>query len=150
MAAGLSIEQENLESFTLLLEKAIEFQLGEEAFNNQIITDGELEEQWFNLETASQLSMAGPWGQGFPEPCFDGIFTIINQKIVGIKHLKLVLQTKQGTLVDAIAFNIDAQQWSNPYRQVEVVYRLDVNEFRGEKTLQLMISNIKAIEWLWV
>lgn len=109
-----------------------------------IESDGELAEHEFELELATALRFAGPWGQHFPEPVFDGLFRIVNQRLVGEKHLKLVLFPAAGSLLlDAIAFNVDLEVWPDPsIEQVEIAYRLDVNEFRGQRTVQLVIEHL--------
>ena len=96
------------------------------------------------MQLAQQLRHAGPWGQRFPEPLFHGDFKIISQRLVGEKHLKLVLQSAQNApALDAIAFNIDLDVWPNPtIRHAQVAYTLDINEFRGNQSLQLMVSSI--------
>jgi single-stranded-DNA-specific exonuclease len=107
-----------------------------------------LNAQDFNLTLAQQLRESGPWGQHFPEPVFDGEFFLIQQKILGEKHLKMTLAVdSQGQqLVDAIAFNVDPKLWPNTQaKKVKVAYKLDVNEFRGNKTLQLMVDYIEAV-----
>ncbi len=101
----------------------------------------------FQLDLAAQLRFAGPWGQHFPEPVFDGYFNIVHQRIVGDKHLKLVL-SPQGSqqLIDAIAFNVDLEIWPNEsVSRVELAYRLDVNEFRGKRSVQLMVEHIAPL-----
>ncbi|MCV6614521.1 MAG: single-stranded-DNA-specific exonuclease RecJ, partial [Cellvibrionaceae bacterium] len=97
---------------------------------------------------AEQLRLAGPWGQNFAEPLFDGEFYLINQRIVGERHLKLTvsLEPKGQALIDAIAFNIDLKQWPNHQaNKVLLAYKLDVNEFRGQRNLQLLIESIEPI-----
>ena len=96
------------------------------------------------MQLAQQLRHAGPWGQRFPEPLFHGDFKIISQRLVGEKHLKLVLQSAQNApALDAIAFNIDLDVWPNPtISHAQVAYTLDINEFRGNQSLQLMVSSI--------
>ena len=110
-----------------------------------IESDGELVESDFALELAEQLRFAGPWGQHFPEPVFDGRFQVVSQRLVAEKHLKLVLFPASGSvLLDAIAFNIDPEVWPNQtVEQVEIAYRLDVNEFRGQRSLQLLVEHIE-------
>ena len=88
------------------------------------------------------------WGQGFAEPVFDGKFQVLQQRLVGQRHLKLLLENKttQQTL-DAIAFNVDLAQWPNHRcEKIWVAYRLDVNEFRGRRNLQLIVEHIEAVE----
>jgi len=146
MAAGLTLSLSDLKDFQQALTEAVQYQLNGDNFNHQLITDGELESQWLNLDTANLLAMSGPWGQGFPEPLFDGEFKVVTQKIVGIKHVKLILQTATGELVDAIAFNIEPEEWAQSVSTVKIVYRPEVNEFRGEKSLQLLINHIQIIQ----
>jgi single-stranded-DNA-specific exonuclease len=112
-----------------------------------IESDGELNPEDFELNLATELRFAGPWGQHFPEPVFDGRFSIVSQRLVGEKHLKLVLTPEGGdTLLDAIAFNVDLNVWPNQsIAQVEIAYRLDVNEFRGRRSVQLMVEQLVAV-----
>jgi len=107
-------------------------------------TDGDLQAEEFNLEVAGLLRYGGPWGQHFPEPAFDGFFAVVSQRIVGERHLKLVLRPEGTTQsVDAIAFGVDTDRWPDPsVERVHVVYRLDLNQFRGETRLQLMVEQI--------
>ena len=97
-----------------------------------------------NVQQAEMFRNAGPWGHQFSEPLFDNEFKIIQQRIVGKKHLKLVLmEIKTGLAIDAIYFNIDENIWPNEsIEHVRVIYKLDVNEFRGKRSLQLMVEHI--------
>lgn len=144
MAAGLSIKAEDYPRFTTLFEAQAKATLSTEQLSGKIMTDGELQSSEINLDIASLLRGAGPWGQGFIEPCFDGKFRVVQQRLVGEKHLKLVLEPENSTLVvDAIAFNVDLETWPNPNIQwVDVAYKLDVNEFRNKQSVQLMIEHI--------
>ncbi|SUC27913.1 Single-stranded-DNA-specific exonuclease recJ [Providencia rustigianii] len=98
----------------------------------------------FSLETAELLRESGPWGQAFPEPIFDGHFQLLQQKIVGEKHLKLMLEpVNGGPMLDGIMFNIDVRRWpDNSVKKAKIAFKLDVNEFRGQKNVQLMIEHI--------
>ncbi|MCG7533356.1 single-stranded-DNA-specific exonuclease RecJ [Psychrobium sp. MM17-31] len=144
MAAGLSIKESDYPAFAKLFEAQAQATLLPEQLSGKILTDGELHSQDFTIETAALLRDAGPWGQGFSEPCFDGRFRVVQQRIVGEKHLKLVLEPEGSMMVvDAIAFNVDLQTWPNPNIQwVEVAYKLDINEFRNKLSLQLMVEHI--------
>ncbi|HBY85029.1 MAG TPA: single-stranded-DNA-specific exonuclease RecJ [Colwellia sp.] len=145
MAAGLSIKQGDFERFQQLFNELAGKWLKEEDLQSIILSDGELPLEHLNLDFAEQLRDAGPWGQNFPEPLFDDNFTLVQQRIVGEKHLKLVVE-KQGEVFDGIAFNVDVKVWPNTQaKQVHLAYRLDVNEFRGKRTVQLMVENITAI-----
>lgn len=144
MAAGLSLPQENFGAFAAAFDAEVRRQLDEDDLTGRLLSDGQLGAEEFHLELARALRQAGPWGQHFPEPLFHGIFQIVQQRVVGERHLKLVLKTECGSLqLDAIAFNIDREIWPNPtVRWAEVAYKLDVNEFRGNETVQLMVAHI--------
>ncbi|MFT7470368.1 MAG: single-stranded-DNA-specific exonuclease [Kiritimatiellia bacterium] len=147
MAAGLSLEKDKLQDFTEAFQKQAALLLNEELLQAQILSDGEIEQSEFSMETAAALIKAGPWGQEFPEPVFDGKFKVIQQRRVGENHLKLVLAPELAPqqTIDAIAFNIDKQDWPAPeMTDIEIAYRLDINEFRGNQTLQLMVEHIIA------
>ncbi len=107
-------------------------------------SDGELSGAELNLPTAELLRDGGPWGQSFPEPLFDGKFRVLQQRLVGEKHLKLMVEPLSGgPLLDGIAFNIDNRVWpDNSVRTVEIAYKLDVNEYRGNRNVQLLIQHL--------
>ena len=148
MAAGLSIKQQDFDKFQTIFNELAGKWLKEEDLQNIILSDGELDTNHLTLTFAEQLRGAGPWGQNFPEPLFDDLFTLVQQRIVGEKHLKLVVK-KQGEVFDGIAFNVDVNTWPNALAtQVHLAYRLDVNEFRGKRTVQLMVENITVVEHL--
>lgn len=147
MAAGLSIELQKLDRFAVLFDKLISELVDNEEITGTIHSDGELESENFDLQIAQLLRDAEPWGQSFPEPVFDGYFTIVEQRIVGEKHLKLRLQAEnQFSAMEAIAFNVIDSGSPSPYRNgdnVHAAFKLDVNEFRGQRTLQLMIEQLQ-------
>lgn len=147
MAAGLSLRAKDFETFELAFDQAVRELLKLEQLTGEFVTDGDLSAADMNLTVASELRNAGPWGQEFPEPLFDGHFKVIQQRIVGEKHLKLVLETECGqTMLDAIAFNIDLKTWPDAtIEHAQVVYKLDVNEFRGNQTVQLMVEQIEPM-----
>lgn len=147
MAAGLSLPIANYEKFNQIFTEAIDNAIDKSLLRGEIISDGELYQDELNLELAQLLREAGPWGQSFPEPIFDGEFNIIEQRIVGNKHLKLVLaQAQTQQVIDAIAFNVNLEQWPN-YRcdKIHIAYRVDVNEFRQRQSLQLIIEHLTAV-----
>ncbi len=145
MAAGLSIKPGEFARFNHAYGEAVRELLSPEQLTGELISDGELSPTQMNMELARILRDAGPWGQNFPEPLFDGYFRIVQQRIVGERHLKLVLETECGqTMVDAIAFNVDLKTWPDATIQfAQVVYKLDINEFRGNESLQLMVEQIE-------
>ena len=143
MAAGLTLEEKQLETFSAAFQEYVYRALNPEDLKAKVITDGCLESDHINMETAELLRESGPWGQQFPEPCFEGIFTIKQQRVVGEHHLKLVLtqEAEPYTDIDAIYFNMDLELWPNQLiQQARCVYRLDINEFRGQEKLQLLIQ----------
>ena len=127
--------------------EAVRAQLGEVPPQPEIRSDGALPAPLLTLETAEILRFAGPWGKDFPEPVFDDLFTIRNARIVGERHLKVMVEpVGGGPLLDGIAFNVDTAVWpDNGVREVELAYKLDINEFRGNRTLQIIIDNIWPI-----
>ena len=147
MAAGLSLRGKDFEAFEQAYDKGVRELLKPEQLTGEFVTDGSLTPDEMNLNIAQELRNGGPWGQEFPEPLFDGHFKVIQQRIVGEKHLKLVLETECGqTMLDAIAFNIDLKTWPDATIQhAQVVYKLDVNEFRGNQTVQLMVEQIEPM-----
>jgi len=147
MAAGLSLEEANFERFRQCFSELVGDWLDAESLQGIIWSDGELMAQELTLPTAELLREAGPWGQAFPEPTFDGKFRLLQQKLVGERHLKVMIEPLGGgPLLDGIAFNIDTTLWPDPsVRQVELAYKLDVNEFRGNRTVQLIIEHFWAL-----
>ena len=148
MAAGLSLAEENLQTFADIFQQEVKAQIAEQDLIAEIATDGALSVNELNFDFVELLQNAGPWGQQFPEPTFDGIFDIIEQRLVGQNHLKLVLSLPSSPFqVNAIAFNVDTQQWPNyKCKQIEAVYRLDINEYKGFKSVQLMVEYLQPIE----
>lgn len=148
MAAGLSLYKADYERFSAAFAEAVAAQISTEDLQARILTDGPLRPTEITMSNAQLLRDCGPWGQHFPEPSFDGQFRIAQHRLLGGKHLKLVLSPidDEQCLFDAIAFNIDAPQWADCNNQrVNVVYRLDINEFRGQRSLQLMIEYLEVI-----
>lgn len=144
MAAGLSLPEAHLDEFTATFAEQAALVLDAEALARKLWTDGTLDSSEMTLDMASQLRAAGPWGQAFPEPLFQGQFQVRSQKLLAEKHLKLMLE-QAGQVFEAIAFNVDLTQWPNSDRQVELAYRLDINEFRGERRLQLLVEHLGRV-----
>jgi single-stranded-DNA-specific exonuclease len=144
MAAGLSLAIDNLPKFTTLFEAAIAEATKGLPEQDVLLSDGELKSHEISLENASLLKLSVPWGQTFEEPLFDGVFQLKSQRIVGKNHLKMVL-AQDGVEFDAIAFNVDLSLWPNKQaRQVNIAYRLDINEFRGQISVQLLVQALQA------
>lgn len=144
MAAGLSLETDKYDAFRERFAALIDEWLDGEALQGVVWSDGELHAQEFSLHTAEMLREAGPWGQAFPEPVFDGKFKLLQQRLVGERHLKVMVEPLGGgPLLDGIAFNVDTRLWPDTsVRQVELAYKLDINEYRGNRSVQLIIDHI--------
>lgn len=144
MAAGLSLEPEKYEQFSVAFAEAVAEDVGQNELCHKLYTDGPLNEDEFTFEVAETLRYGGPWGPGFPEPLFDGEFKLINQRLVGRRHLKMVLQAPgSDQYLDAIAFNVDLTKWPNyDCVSIRLAFRMDINEYRGRKKLQLVVEEI--------
>ncbi len=144
MAAGLTLAEADYPRFKQLFEQQIADQLSPEMLQGVVFTDGELSPDEMSLEMAEILRNGGPWGQGFPEPLFEGCFSLQQQRVVGEHHLKLELSsTNCAWTIDAIAFN--QPPLADPGLRVQMTYRLDVNEFRGKRSPQLIVETIQSI-----
>ncbi len=144
MAAGLSLPQANFAAFAAAFDAEVRRQLCEDDLTGRLLSDGALSIEEFHLPLAKELRNAGPWGQHFPEPLFHGVFQLVQQRVVGERHLKVVLKSECGSVqLDGIAFGVDRDIWPNPtVRWVELAYKLDVNEYRGQESVQLLIAHI--------
>jgi len=145
MAAGLTLKQSDFQQFKDEFDKYVQLALRPEDLENCCETDGSAEDEYLTIETSEQIKYASPWGQLFPEPAFDDVFKIINWRIVGEKHLKLDLAKEStGVCYPAIAFNKTDADLPVGDSDIRIVYRLDVNEFRGNRSLQLIVQHIEA------
>jgi single-stranded-DNA-specific exonuclease len=141
MAAGLTLRSGDFDTFRDAFESTVADWISEDDLEGVITTDGALKPSQLTMDLAEVLRHAGPWGQGFPEPLFDGCFHVDSRRIVGERHLKLRLTPADGGgPVDAIAFNALDNGWEDIPGPVQMVYRLDVNEFRGRRSLQLLVE----------
>jgi single-stranded-DNA-specific exonuclease len=148
MAAGLTLERSRLDFFARAFDEEVALWAAQCGATDAIETDGELTVEEIALETANALRAGGPWGQAFPEPCFDGVFSIRGARVVGERHLKMWLQLpRSGRSFDAIAFNHIEEQsaFSLPEGSLQLVYRLDVNEYQGERRLQLLVDHVLPV-----
>lgn len=146
MAAGLSLKMHDYPPFALAFDEMVSKRLASVDLEQKILSDGELAEQEMTIEIADLLQNSATWGQEFPEPLFDGVFDVIQSRIVGQRHLKLVLRKPVGDLViDAIAFFVDRPEHWLGLRQIKAVYKLDINEFRGNRTVQFIVQYFEKI-----
>ena len=144
MAAGLSIAADAFGRFAAAFTEVVADSLQPGQLDEVVRSDGPLEDRALTLETAEMIREAGPWGQMFPEPVFDGVFDVIEHRTVGERHLKLVLSTPLGKQVDGIAFRqADRVAAFAGLERIHAAYRLDVNEFRGRRTLQLVVDYLE-------
>ncbi|WP_392564929.1 single-stranded-DNA-specific exonuclease RecJ [Orbus wheelerorum] len=148
MAAGLTITEKNLPKFSQYFTEEVAQLVSNICLDNIIETDGEIENCFFNLDTAKLLKDNGPWGESFPEPVFDGIFLIHQQKLVVGKHLKLVIEPLDGgPLMNCIAFNVDLALWPDQsVRKVQIVYQLEIDEFRGNQSISLLARHLWPVD----
>lgn len=147
MAAGLSVAKRHFAEFNQVLQEVAETWIDDELLQQVLWSDGELSVDELTPDFARQIAQVGPWGQNFAEPVFDGVFRIISQRLVGEKHLKLVLQPEHAEQnVDAIAFNVDTEAWPNhQVTNVHIAYKAQLNEFRGRTSLQLLVEHIAPV-----
>lgn len=143
-AAGLSLSIEHLDTFTQAFTHHVAKAMENIEDPSIILSDGELDAGYLDLTLAQTLRQAGPFGQGFQPPLFDGVFHLVQQRIVGERHLKMVLaHPESGEEFDAIAFNIDPEIWPDAnIHKVQIAYQLDVNYYRGRESLQFLVEAI--------
>ena len=147
MAAGMTLLRDDLNAFSDAFDRAVRDTLRAEDLEAAITTDGPLNSEELHLDTAALLKRAGPWGQHFPEPLFDGNFRVVSQRIVGENHLKLVMQPEDGgAIIDGIAFNTGPEVPDYTRTGARVVYKPDANTFRGRTNLQLLIDYLEPLE----
>ena len=143
MAAGATLMEENFERFKELFAQVADELLNPADLTRTLETDGGLETGYISLQVAQMLA-GEVWGQGFPPPLFEDVFEVESQRVLKEKHLKMsVCHPQSNRVFDAIAFNVDRERWPNDARQVRLAYRLGINEFRGSRTLQLMVEYLE-------
>ena len=146
MAAGLTINESQFDTFSKCYIEVLERHISLEDMHDECMTDGELSSNDLSLQLAFAIQAAGPWGQLFPEPVFEGQFKILDKHIVGGNHLKLRLQSDDSDKVlDAIAFNCTDEDWPPESEQILSTYRLGINDFRGNSQFQLFIEYIEPL-----
>jgi len=173
MAAGMTLAAEDLDRFRAAFAAEIALRADAQTLSGVIHSDGELPGEQLCVDTAKLLREGGPWGQGFPEPIFDGDFTVVDSRIVGTRHLKLRLEPIFGRDaadaaevpgaagaaagrsahgvrgIDAIAFGYVGGATEDaglmPGCRLNVAYRLEVNEYRGVENVQLNCEHLKLL-----
>lgn len=144
MAAGLTLRKTDFQVFADAFTATAAELLDEDDLQRVLHCDGELAEEEIDLPLAELIRNSGPWGQGFPVPQFSGRFELVQRRIVGEHHLKMVLRRGQRHF-DAIAFRTTDQDWPPNVQEVELVYRLDVNEFNGQRSAQLLVEYVAPV-----
>ena len=149
MAAGLTLERAKLDEFARAFDEEVARCAAGTASADAIETDGELAPGEIALATAQALRAGGPWGQAFPEPSFDGLFSVRSTRIIGDRHVKMWVEVpRSGRSFDAVAFNHleDGVAFVPPEGPMQLVYRLEVNEYQGERRLQLLVDHLLPAE----
>ena len=146
MAAGLSLKLSDYPAFSLAFDEIVRCHTEDMDLEQAVYTDGQLDDQQLLLEFAETLQSSGPWGQGFPEPCFDGEFDVLQCRIIGQKHLKFSLrQIACSHMIDAVAFFVDEPESWLGCQKIRTAYRLNVNEYRNNRSAQMMIEYLERI-----
>ncbi|MBV9344358.1 MAG: single-stranded-DNA-specific exonuclease RecJ [Gammaproteobacteria bacterium] len=144
MAAGLTLQREHLDAFARVFDLEVRRVMADLAAADAVETDGELSTEEIALDTAEALRAGGPWGQAFPEPSFDGLFSIRSARLIGARHVKMWVEVpRSGRSFDAVAFNhIEQAAADLPQGLAQLVYRLEVNDYLGERRLQLLVDHV--------
>ena len=146
MAAGLTLRQADFSVFSEAFDEEVRKHLSGDDLQGVLHSDGVLDAHEIQLEVAETLARAGPWGQGFPEPMFDGEFEVVQYKNINDKHLQLMLKAPGSQhVVKAMRFNTDPHEWPHDAERARVAYRLEANEFRGVKSVCLVLEHLEPI-----
>lgn len=146
MAAGLTIKRGNFDGFVTAFNEVMA-QMDDEVFAEQKFTDGALQASDFSLWFAEHLANASIWGHGFAPPIFDGVFEVLSFKVLKDKHLKLSLHYPDVQYpIEAICFNFDNDAWDYRAKKVHILFQLDINEWNGKQSLQLMVKDLAVVE----
>ncbi|RVU84796.1 single-stranded-DNA-specific exonuclease RecJ [Leucothrix sargassi] len=143
MAAGLSLNNDDFPAFKEAVEAVVVEHTEPEVFQEEVLSDGGLESEYFSLTTAKELAQRVPWGQGFPAPMFDDVFEVVERRVLKQVHLKLMLRREgHAEVLPAIVFNIDPEAWPQIGEKAHLLYQLAVNEYNGQQSLQLMVQRL--------
>ena len=145
MAAGLSLDESALSAFREAFHKQASKLLDEAMLQEVLLSDGELRSDELDRAHAEALRGAGPWGQGFPEPMFDGRFDVLDWRVIGEKHLKFSLRLPgHAAALNAIHFN--GWQDQAPPARIHAAYQLDTDDWQNRRGIQLLIRYWQAAE----
>ncbi len=161
MAAGLTLPSAHLDRFRLAFDEEVSRRLSDEDLHGRILSDGELTDDELSIEVAELLRQAGPWGQSFPEPMFDGVFDVVDRRVVGERHLKLLLRQQAPVSngvggpvagkvegrrrLEAIGFHLAPEGNVPDWTRIHAAYRLELNEYRGTRTVQLVLEHVDPL-----
>jgi len=148
MAAGLTVPATRFTEFAHAFDTEVSRWMSIDDAQGVLYSDGEVAAGELTLNTARDLRAGGPWGQSFPEPLFDGRFSVVETRTLGERHLKLKVRTAAGSICEAIAFRYFDADDAEPIavaQQIEMVYRLDVNEYAGTERLQLVVEYLRVV-----
>ena len=140
MAAGLSLQKKALEQFRVAFSEAAELLLSDEILQAECLSDGELQLHEFSRELAEELRLAGPWGQGFPEPVFDNVFEVLQWKVLSERHLKYALRLQDSDFTLS-AIHFGGYVGEEPPARLHAAYQLELDDFRGRRDIQLLIRH---------
>lgn len=146
MAAGLTLKRRNFEAFVTAFNEVMA-EMDDKVFAEQKFTDGPLQAGDFSLWFAELLADASIWGHGFAPPVFDGVFEVLSFKVLKDKHLKLSLRYPDVQYpIEAIYFNFDNSVWDYRAEKVHLLFQLDINEWNGKQSLQLMVKDLALVK----
>lgn len=140
MAAGLSLEESEFARFQGVFREQVEAMMDPAMLHAELLSDGELSADEFAAANAEALRSGGPWGQGYGEPLFDGVFEVIDWRVVGERHLKLVLRT-EGRREPLNAIHFGGWQEQEPETRLRIAYRLVPDDYRGGNAIQLIVEH---------
>lgn len=147
MAAGLTLDPSALSVFSESFDREVRDRAGPEGLTGVLWTDGPLAPEEMVIEVAESLREGGPWGQGFPEPLFDGEFQLVSRRVFAERHLRLGLRAgPSGRTVEAVAFNAREQPWPAPGGAVRLAYRLEVDEWQGRRNVRLVVEEAQPLQ----
>ena len=142
MAAGLTIKKKNFAAFSQAFYQVMQG-FDETLFEEEKFTDGQLLPSDFSLAFVHALKNVSVWGNGFALPTFDGVFELLNFRILKDKHLKLTLRADGVQYpIDAIWFNYNAEHWDYRAIQVHILFTLEINEWQGNQNVQLLVKDL--------
>jgi single-stranded-DNA-specific exonuclease len=143
MAAGLTLPREHLDALREALVEHAGRLLDPALLSREVASDGPLQAHEFTRELAEQLRLAGPWGQGFPEPVFDNVFELLDWRVLGERHLKMRV-TADGLCEPLSAIHFGAWQGEPPPQRLRLAYQLDLDDYRGRCGIQLLVRHMEA------